>query len=91
MLICQEARGEVVDKKELQRIKKSILRCLTEDFTYGRRKDGTPLKRPHKNQAIFNKEDGWSVFNNPTLDMVMDKVVLGLYFALDDTSRSKDE
>lgn len=72
-------------KRDLQTCKDKILRCLTEDFDYGKRKDGTPLKRRHLNQAIFNKKEGWQCYNGTDLDMVMDKVVLGLYFALDDS------
>lgn len=53
--------------KERNIIKKQILKCLTEDFKY--------------NQAIFNKQKGWAVFNNTDLDMVMDKIVKGLEMA----------
>jgi len=50
--------------KELQQIKKEILRYLCEDFP--------------DNQAIFDKREGWQVFNGTDLTMVMDKVVGGL-------------
>lgn len=53
--------------KELQIIKKEILKYLTEDF-----KD---------NVAIFDKEERWQVFNGTDLTMVMEKVVNGLYSA----------
>lgn len=56
-----------MNKKELQIIKKEILHYLTDDF-----KD---------NQAIFDKKEGWQIFNGTDLDMVMDKVVGGLYSA----------
>ena len=56
-----------MNKKELQIIKKEILHYLTDDF-----KD---------NQAIFDKKEGWPIFNGTDLDMVMDKVVGGLYSA----------
>ena len=56
-----------MDNKQLQVIKKEILHYLTDDF-----KD---------NQAIFDKKEGWQVFNGTDLDMVMDKVVAGLYSA----------
>lgn len=55
-------------------IKKSILKCLTEDFK--------------NNQAIFNKSKGWPVFHDTDLSMVMDKVVKGLEFSK--TMYSKD-
>ncbi len=64
--------------------KKAILRCLTEDFTYGKTAKGAPLKRPKRNQAVFRAPEGYAVFNGTDLEMVMDKVVLGLYFALAD-------
>jgi hypothetical protein len=73
----------VVNKPDVQRCKASILRCLTEDFTYGTRKDGTPLKRPKHNQALFRRA-GHQVFSDTDLTMVMDAVVLGLYLALDE-------
>ena len=53
--------------KELALIKEKILKCLTEDF--------------QNNQAIFDKKEGWQVFNGTDLEMVMDKVVKGLKFA----------
>ena len=49
----------------IQVLKKEILKYLTEDFK--------------NNQAIFNKKEGWQVFNGTDLDMVMEKVVGGLY------------
>lgn len=63
---------------EIDAATESILHCLTRDFMYGVRKDGRPLKRPKLNQAIFDVESGWPVFSGTDLDMVMDKVVLGL-------------
>lgn len=53
--------------KELLICKEKILKCLTEDFK--------------RNQAIFNKKEGWAVFNGTNLEMVMDAVVKGLKFA----------
>jgi len=71
-------------REELKEIKKNILKCLTQDFEYGTKKDGTPLKRRRKNQAIFDKNDGYAIWTSTDLNMVMDKVVLGLYFTLND-------
>ena len=53
--------------KERNLIKNKILKCLTEDF--------------EKNQGIFNKKDGYQIFNGTDLSMVMDKVVKGLEMA----------
>lgn len=57
----------ILTNKELLICKEKILKCLTEDF--------------NRNQAIFNKKEGWQVFNGTDLEMVMDKVVKGLKFA----------
>lgn len=62
-------------KKELQILKKEILRYLCEDFK--------------GNQAIFNKKEGWQVFNDTDLYMVMDKVVSGLYSGMDLINKSE--
>lgn len=76
-------------KSDLRLAKKKILKCLTEDFEYGRnKKTGEPLKRKRKNQAIFDAQDGEQVFIGTDLEMVMNAVVLGLYFAMED---SKEE
>lgn len=80
-----------MDKEDIKLAKKKILKCLTEEFDYGTRKDGQPLKRRKINQPLFIKEApfrGEQVFNGTDLEMVMDKVLLGLYFALED---SEDE
>ena len=75
-------------KKDVRLAKAKILKCLTEDFEYGKRKDGKLLKRKRLNQALFDKKKGWAVFNGTDLEMVMDAVVLGLYFAMDDGEES---
>ncbi|MBS5619810.1 hypothetical protein [Eubacterium sp.] len=55
-------------------IKKSILHYLCDDWNNHKRGKG------HKeNQAIFNKEDGCAVFSGTDLEMVMDKVVSGIW------------
>ncbi len=77
-----------MNKEDVRLAKDRILKCLTEDFTYGKTKAGIPLKRPHQNQGIFNSQRGYAVFNNTDLEMVMDKVVLGLYFAMDDSEET---
>ena len=79
-----------MDKSDVRLAKKKILKCLTRDFTYGRRKDGKPLKRPKLNTSIFDSERGYARFNGTDLEMVMDKVMLGLYFALEDSNNVDD-
>jgi hypothetical protein len=74
-----------MNEEDVKLAKKKILKCLTEDFEYGTRKDGKPLKHKRKNQAIFDKKEGWAHFTETDLDMVMERVVLGLYFAMDDS------
>lgn len=54
-----------IDKKQAQEIKKSILECMTTDS--------------ENNQAIFDKDEGFSYFGGTDLSMVMDKVVKGIY------------
>ncbi len=76
-------------KEDVRLAKKKILKCLTEDFEYGKnKKNGEPLKRKKQNQAIFNKEKGYAIWSQTDLEMVMDKVVLGLYFALEDSKEN---
>ena len=61
-------------QSEIKQAKSCILKCLTKDFEYNDK----------QNQAIFDKKEGWACFNDTDLDMVMEKVVLGLYFCLRD-------
>lgn len=78
-----------MNKEDVRLAKKKILKCLTEDFEYGKnKKTGEPLKRKKQNQAIFNKEKGYAIWSQTDLEMVMDKVVLGLYFALEDSKEN---
>lgn len=73
-------------KDDIKLAKKKILKCLTEEFEYGRRKDGKPLKRPHKNLPLFNK-NGRACYYETDLEMIMDKIMLGLYFAMEDSHK----
>ena len=52
-------------KKDLQILKEEILKYLCDDFK--------------GNQAIFNREKGYQIFNDTDLTMVMEKVVSGLH------------
>ena len=55
-------------------IKKSILHYLCDDWNNHKRGKG------HKeNQAIFDEKDGYAVFSGTDLEMVMDKVVSGIW------------
>lgn len=56
-----------LSNKEVLLIKEKILHCLADDFK--------------GNQAIFDRKEGWQVFNGTNLEMVMDSVVKGLKFA----------
>ena len=64
-----------MDNRERNLIKKKILKCLTEDFA--------------NNQALFDKKQGWQVFNGTDLNMVMDAVVLGLELAKHDINQQQ--
>jgi len=79
-------------KEDIKLCKAKILKCFTEEFTYGKRKDGKPLKRPKQNVPLFIASgyfQGKSCYIETNLEMVMDKVVLGLYFAFDDLEKEK--
>ena len=58
-----------ISKKEAKEIKESILHFMTEDTKH--------------NHAIFDKQDGLACFNGTDLDMVMDKVVAGIWARID--------
>jgi hypothetical protein len=49
------------------KLKLEFMRLLTEDSPHGDR------RRKDFNQAIFNKDEGWSVFNGTDLEMVLEK------------------
>ena len=53
-----------IDNKELKLIKNEILHYLCDDF--------------ENNQAIFDKEKGYSIFSETDLTMVVEKIVGGL-------------
>lgn len=55
-------------------IKKSILHYLCDDWSNHKR--GKTYK---ENQAIFDEKDGYAVFSGTDLEMVMDKVVSGIW------------
>lgn len=67
----------MVTNKERNLIKKKILKCLTEDFK--------------GNQAIFDKQKGFQVFNTTNLDMVMEAVCKGLEMAKYEINNQKLE
>lgn len=55
-------------------IKKSILHYLCDDW------DNHKRGKAHKyNQALFDKEEGFAIWNNIDLEMVMEKVVEGIW------------
>lgn len=57
-------------------IKENILHYLTDDWNNHKR------GRAHKeNVAIFDREDGFAIWNETDLEMVMEKVVNGIWSA----------
>jgi hypothetical protein len=74
----------------VQAAQDAIYRALTQDFTYGRRKDGVPLKRPYHNQALFDATEGWAVFHGTDLEMVMAAVEVGLLLAAEQERAATD-
>lgn len=55
--------------KEVQIIKNEILHYMCDDWK--------------QNQAIFDRKEGYQVFNETDLTMIMDKVICGLKSAQD--------
>ena len=51
----------------MSKLRDEFLRLLTEDGPT------TDARRREFNQAIFNKDEGWAIFNGTDLDMVMEK------------------
>jgi hypothetical protein len=74
-----EADGEqalLMSDQDIQVIRDEFLRLLT---VSSETQDG---RRKEFNQAIFDPEEGWAVFNGTDLDMVMekfDKAVKNIY------------
>lgn len=57
-------------------IKNNILHYLCDDWNNHKR------GKAHKeNQALFDREDGFAIWNEIDLEMVMDKVVSGIWSA----------
>jgi hypothetical protein len=66
----------LMSDEDLQRVRDEFLRLLT---VSSETQDG---RRKEYNQAIFDAEEGWAVFNGTDLDMVMskfDKAVKNIY------------
>ena len=57
----------VTIRKNFDELRKEFLSWLTEDS------ESQDRRRKNYNQAIFNAEEGWQVFNGTDLDMVMEK------------------
>ena len=62
-----KSKLDKLSNKDILIIKDKIVHCLADDFK--------------GNQAIFDREAGWQIFNGTDLEMVMDAVVKGLKFA----------
>ena len=69
--------------KDVQIIKEEILHYLCDDWNNHKR------GKAHKeNQAIFDRKEGYAIFLNTDLEMVMDKVVKALYVCKDKVETS---
>ncbi len=55
-------------------LKKLIMRCLCDEFPYGKKKINKP---------IFDRAVGYAVYAGTDLKMVAEKIVLGLSFGMD--------
>lgn len=73
-----------MNKIDVRLAKKQILKCLTEDFSY----TSETTRRKVHNNALFDAKEGYMIYNQMDLEMVMDAVVRGLYMALKDSHDS---
>ena len=78
IIILNTTKVLTMNKLDLRLAKKKILMCLTEDVKHGKK----------TSKAIFDKKEGWQCYDDTSLDMVMDKIILGLYLALKDSESS---
>ena len=69
---------ETMNKKDIRLAKAKILMCMTEELIGGR-----------KHSPIFNPKTGSANFGDTDLTMVMEKVVLGLYLAWNDSEAAE--
>ena len=68
-------------------IKKSILHYLCDDWNNHKRG-----KAHSENQAIFSKEDGFAIWCGTDLEMVMEKVIKGIWSVdIEDIKESNEE
>lgn len=65
MLVAQHLKSR---QATLREVKPQILKYLTEDS------ETKDARRKDFNQAIFDSKEGWQIFCNTTLDMVMTAV-----------------
>lgn len=66
-------------------IKNSILHYLCDDWNNHKR------GKAHKeNQAIFDRKEGYAIWNNIDLEMVMEKVVKGIWSVSIDDVKERD-
>lgn len=68
-----------MNKRDARLVKKQILKCLTTDFKY---KSGRLTRH---NNALFDKKEGYQIYSEIDLTMIMDAITLGIYLALSDT------
>ena len=74
-------------KTDIKLAKEKVLKCLTEDFNYRSKHSG----RFVRNHALFDASEGYMIYTQMDLEMVMDAVVRGLYLALQDSSEPSQE
>ncbi|HEC66113.1 MAG TPA: hypothetical protein ENI23_12540 [bacterium] len=67
--------------EDSKRCRAKIRKCLTEDFWYGKRKDGKPLKKQKRNESLFDKTFGYAAYCAIGFEEIMNAVDLGLQLA----------
>lgn len=79
-----------MNRDEADKVRDQIYKCLVEDFEYGTKKDGTPLKRPYKNRPIFLPENDFGTNTIVSLEEVLEKVDMALDFALESETKTTE-
>lgn len=74
-----------MNKRDARLVKKQILKCLTTDFKY---KSGRITRT---NSALFDKKEGYQIYNGIDLTTIMDAIALGIYLALSDSEGQGSE
>lgn len=79
-----------MNQADADKVRRQIRKCLVEQFEYGKKKDGSPLKKPHKNKPIFVEENDFGTDTIVSLEEIMQKVDMALDFAINEEEGSSN-